>query len=102
MTRENIREATRKQTLLAFKLYKEWLSGGWGGRPYTDQEISKCLFDTTSVLYLRRETDSKGRIMLAYYRGLSEKGEPFDLKTWIPVSGRFFRKGTIYRWEKIW
>lgn len=102
MTRK-VQDITPRQATIAFNLYKNWLKEGWTGRPYTDQEIRKFLFNITKVFYLRKEITSEGRIMLAFYQDIDDKGEPFSFRTWMAYSGKFFRKDTVYRWvDRMW
>lgn len=101
--KERIKDITLKQASIAFNLYTNWLKEGWIGRPLIDQEIRAYLFDITKVLYLRKEITSDGKIMLAFYRDIDDKCEPFSFKTWISDSGKFFRKDTVYRWvDRMW
>lgn len=101
--KERIKDLTPEQATIAFNLYTNWLKEGWTGRPLIDLEIRKFLFDITKVLYLKKEITSEGRIMLAFYRDIDDKGEPFSFKTWVSDSGKFFRKGVVYRWvDRMW
>ncbi len=102
MTRK-VQDITPRQATIAFNLFKNWLKKGWTGRLYTDQEIRKFIFDISKVLYLRKEITPAGRIMLAFYRDINDKGEPIFFRTWMVDSGKFFRKDTVYRWvDGMW